>query len=290
LGDEGGEEARELLFDAVAGLDNLFVVEWFVEDAGCHIGDEREAEDLEAHVAGDDDLMDGGHADEICAEGAEGADLRGGLEAGAEDCEIDAFGEEELLACGFFNGQGAKAHGVGGGHVEEALASVGNHAEAGLVGAQGGVGAGEVDVVGDGYERALLQGGADAAGGVGDDEGLRAEEAEDAGGEGDLGDGIALVGVDAALHDGYGDAGDVAYDEMAGVADDGGLGEVGDVGVGDGGGGFDVGGEVAEAGAEDDADGWSDGGAGADVGGGGLSVAIEIGHHFPANHHRTSSR
>ena len=75
-----------------------------------------------------------------------------------------------------------------------------------------------------------------AAGGVGDDEGGAAEEAEDAGGEGDLLHRVAFVGVDAALHDGYGDAGDGAEDELAGVADDGGERPVGDVGVGDGGG------------------------------------------------------
>ncbi len=101
-------------------------------------------------------------------------------------------------------------------------------AEAGLVGAEGGVGAGEIDVVGDGDEGAGGVGGVDAAGGVGDDEGGAAEQAEDAGGKGDLRHGVALVGVDAALHDGDGDAGDGAEDEVAGVAFDGGLREVGD--------------------------------------------------------------
>ena len=113
-------------------------------------------------------------------------------------------------------------------------------------------------MVGDGDEVALLVVGVDAAGGVGDDESLAAEEAEDAGGEGDLGEGVALVGVDAALHDGDGNSGDGAEDEVAGVALDGGAGEVGDLGVGDADGILDLGGEVAEAGAEDDADGWSD--------------------------------
>ena len=61
-------------------------------DAGGEVGDEREAEDLDAHVAGDDDLVDGGHADEVGAKGAEGADLGGGFEGGAEDGEVDAFG------------------------------------------------------------------------------------------------------------------------------------------------------------------------------------------------------
>jgi len=118
----------------------------------------------------------------------------------------------------------------------------------------------------------------DAAGGVGDDEGFAADEAEDAGREGDLGEGVALVGVDAALHDGYRDAGDDPEDEVAGVAFDGGAGEVRDLGVGDARGGADVSGEVAEAGAEDDADAGGEISCGADVVGGGLDVAVEIGH------------
>ena len=260
MGDQRGEEAGELFFGAAAYLHDVFVVDGFGgflsggDDACGRVGDERDAEDFEAHVAGDDGLVDGGHADEVGAEGAEGADLGGGFEGGSEDGEIDAFGELEALACGLFYGEGAETWGVGGRHVEEALAGAGDCGEAGLIGAEGGVGAGQVDMVGDGDEGALLVAGVDAAGGVGDDEGLAADEAEDAGGEGDLGEGVALVGVDAALHDGDGDAGDSAEDEVAGVAFDGGAGEVGNLGVGDAGGAADVVGEVAEAGAEDDAD------------------------------------
>ena len=229
-------------------------------------------------MAGDDDFVDGGHADEIGAEGAEGADFSGGLEAGAEDGEVDAFGEEELLAGGLFDGEGAEAGGVGGGHVEEALAGAGDHAEAGLVGAEGGVGSGEVDVVGDGDERALFEGGADATGGVGDDEGLAPEEGEDAGGEGNLVDWVALVGVDAALHDDDGDATDGPEDEVSGVALDGGCREVGNLRVGHAYGGLDVGGEVAQARAQDDADSWEDVRTGADVVCGGLGFAVDICH------------
>ena len=228
-------------------------------------------------MTGDDDLVHGRHADEVGSQDAEGADFGRGFEAGAEDGEVDTFGEEELLPDSFLDSQGAEMQGVGGGHVEETLACVGDHTEARLVGAQGGVGSGEVDVVGDGDDGALREVGADAAGGVGDDEGLATEEAEDASGEGDLVHGVALVGVDAALHDGYGDASYVAQDEVAGVTDDGGLGEVRDIGIGDACGGFNVGGEVAEARAEDDADSGKERGFAADVFGGGLRFAVEVG-------------
>ena len=180
-------------------------------------------------MAGDDDLVDGGHADEVGTEDAEGADLGGRLEGGAEDGEVDALGEGKGLVGGLGDGKGAEARGVGGGHVEKTLAGAGagGQSEAGLVGARGGVGAGEVDVVGDADEFAGGEGGADAAGGVGDDDGADAEERKDAHGEGDFVHGVALVGVDAALHDGYGNAGEGAKDEATGVAGDGGLGKWG---------------------------------------------------------------
>ncbi len=73
-------------------------------------------------MAGDDDFVDGGHADEVGAEGAEGADLGGGLEGWAEDCEVDAFGEGEALFVRLGDGERTETRRVGGGHVEEALA------------------------------------------------------------------------------------------------------------------------------------------------------------------------
>jgi hypothetical protein len=120
LGDEGGEEASELAFDAAAYLHDFLVVDGFVEDTSGHVGDYGEAEDFDAHVPGDDDLVDRGHADEISAKGAEGADLGGGLVAWAEDGEIDALVESPGLLGGFGDGQLAQGGGVGRGHVEEA--------------------------------------------------------------------------------------------------------------------------------------------------------------------------
>ena len=177
------------------------MIDGLVEYSGGHVGDDGEAEDFEAHVAGNDDFVDRGHAYEIGAEGAEGSDLGGGFVAGAEDGEVDAFVEGPVLFGGFGDGKFAQGGGVGGGHVEEALT------EAWVVGAEGGVGSGEVDVVGDGDDSSLAVAGVDAAGGVGDDEVADAEETEDSGGEGDLRHAVALVGVDTALHDGYGNSG-----------------------------------------------------------------------------------
>ncbi len=259
-------------------LHDLFVIDGLIEYAGGHIGDEGQAEDLEAHVTGDEDLVDGGHADQVGAEGAEGSDLGGGFVRRAEDGEVDAFGEGNSLLGGLFLSQIAEGFRVGTAHVEEALAGSGDEREARLVGAEGGVGSGEVDVVREDNEASLGVGCVDPPGGVGDDEGLAAEETEDACREGDLRHGVTFIGVDAALHDGYGDACDRSEDEFAGVSGDGGLGETGDVGVGDRRGVLNLGGEVAEAGAENDAEDRGDRGLGVDVGGCGFRSGEEIGH------------
>ena len=276
LGQECREQSGEEGCGALAGEEDVGVVDWRGSDAGGGVGDEREAEDVEAHVAGDDDLVDGGHADERGAEGAEGADFGGGFEGGAEDGEVDALLQRVALTFGFGESECAQSGGVGGGHVEEALGGAGAGGKAWLVGTEGGVLAGEVDVIGDEDEGAGREIRIDAAGGIGDDERAAAEEGEDAGREGDVGKGVALVGVDAALHDGDGCAGDGANHELAGVADDGGGREVRDVGVGDGDRVGDRRCEVAEARPEDDANAGDDRRAAADVGGCGLRARVEV--------------
>ena len=95
------------MLDAATGLHYLFVVDGFVEDSCGHVGDEREAEDFDPHVTGDDDFVDRGHADEVSSEDAEGADFCGGFVAGAEHGEVDAFGERDVLPGGFGESKGA---------------------------------------------------------------------------------------------------------------------------------------------------------------------------------------
>ena len=133
-------------------------------------------------------------------------------------------------------------------------------------------------MVRDGDEKSLLVLGVDTTGSVGDDEGFAPEEAEDAGREGNFGERVAFIGVDATLHDGYGDARDSAENKMAGVSLNGGGGEVRNLGVGNSQGVVDLGGEAAEPGAEDDAEGGTQVGGGANVVNGGMGFAVEIGH------------
>lgn len=186
LRDECGKQGGKAGFSAATDLEDVMVIDDGGGDTGGGVGDEGEAEDIEAHMTGHDHLMHGGHADEGGTEGAEGTDLRGGLKRGTEDGEVDAFGEIEALPAGFRDGKGAKRGRVGGGHVKEAFCGAGAGGEAALVGTHGGVRAGEVDVIGDEDEGAWGVAGIDAAGGVGDEERPAAEQSENAGGEDDV--------------------------------------------------------------------------------------------------------
>ena len=108
LGQESREESGEAGCGALAGEEDVVVVDHGGGDAGGGVGDEGDAEDFETHVAGDEDFMDGGHADEGGAERAEGADFGGCLKGWAEDGEVDALGHWETLAFGFGESEGAE--------------------------------------------------------------------------------------------------------------------------------------------------------------------------------------
>lgn len=212
LRDERSEQAGELPFDTATGFHDFFMVDGFIEDACGHVRHDGQPEDLDAHVASHDDFMHSGHADEIGAEGVEGTDFGGGLITRAEHGKIDTFSERDVLATGFRMCEGAQTGRVSRRHIEEA------RTEPGLVGAEGGIGSGEIDVIGDGNQRALLITGVDASSSIGDDEGLAAEQTEDADGEGNLGRGVSLIGMSTTLHNNYRNSGDMTKDEFAGMA------------------------------------------------------------------------
>src|ERR1700710_239209 len=126
-------------------------------------------------MPGNDDLVHGGHADEVGSKGPEGADLGGSLVAGTEDGEGDAFVELPALPVCFVAGELTKSGGVGLGHVEEPLAKTG------FVRPERSVGSGEVYVIGERDDGALTVVGVDAAGSVRHDGVLDSQEAEGAG-------------------------------------------------------------------------------------------------------------
>ena len=77
-----------------------------------------------------------------------------------------------------------------------------------------------------------------APGGVGDDEGVAAQQPQDADGVGHLVVAVALIMVHPALHDRHVPARQGAEHQTARVSGGGGRLEVGDLAVGDGGGMF----------------------------------------------------
>jgi hypothetical protein len=82
---DGFEESGEAGFGEAAYLHDFEVVQGFGGNSGGEVRYQRDAQDIEAHVACDEHLVDGGHADEVGTEGAEGADLGWRLERWAED-------------------------------------------------------------------------------------------------------------------------------------------------------------------------------------------------------------
>ena len=139
------------------------------------------------------------------------------------------------------------------GHVHE------SGAQGGIVGAVEGVEARhahQVDVVGDEHDVAGLEGGVQAASGVGHDEGLHTQGAHDADWKGHLLHGVALVEVGPPPLDRNLFALQPPNDQIAGMPLHGGDREVGNLGVGDGLRLRHLIGQGVQPGAGDEADGW----------------------------------
>ena len=101
-------------------------------------------------MAGDDGFRHGGHADQRCAERAEGANFGRSFEAGTGRGQVDAFGERRsLLRAAAWWASARSGLLIGLGHVEEAQARAGTEGEARLIGPVERVEAHEVDVVGE---------------------------------------------------------------------------------------------------------------------------------------------
>ncbi len=248
LGGLGGHVGGDGLADGGDGVDHragpgrpdlgdLLVAELAAE-AGRRVGDEAEPADLHAEGVGGQRLEHGRHADEVGAEGGQHADLGRRLVARAREGGVDAG--LEAAGGGDRRGQRVQVR-----DVDEPL--VGQ-----VVGADQRVGPGEVQVVGDGDEVAHRQAGADAAGGVGEQQAAAAEPGGRAHAVHDGVRVVALVEVDPAGEHQHAGAAHGAGEDRAGVADDVGRREAG-VGHRHRGVAQPLGGG-AEAGAEHDGD------------------------------------
>ena len=232
----------------MGGVEHLLMGGFFNLPEHAEVGDDREGEHLHAEVAGHDSFRHGGHTHGVGAEDMEGVVFGGGLVAGAGDADIDAVLEFDILFGSDFLSQFHDAARVGLAHVGEA------GTELVVVGTEQGVVGHEVDMVGDDHDVGDVEGGVEAAGGVGEDNLFDAELAEHLDGEGEGLHGVALIVVEAAAHDEDGGAVEGAEDEGAAMSLYGGDGEVGDVFIGDFLTVLDFFYETAESGAEHDGD------------------------------------
>ena len=168
------------------------MVDSFVDQPHAHVRDQGQAEHTEPHVAGGDHFQHGRHADQVGAKGTVGADLGGGLEGRPEQAGVDAFGDR---CSGLFPEfrQPAAQPGIVG------IRQVGKlRPPGGRQPAPERVEAGQVDVVGDGHDRAGRQVRTQRAGGVRDDQRAGAEQGAEPHQVDDLGRRVALVGVQPA--------------------------------------------------------------------------------------------
>jgi hypothetical protein len=115
-----GEERDELVADAGRRGQHFLVHERLGQHARRHVGDARDAGDLDAHVPRHDRLGHGGHPDRVGAHDAEGADLGRRLVARPRDRDVDAFLQMRIVAAAALARTLAQARRVGHRHVREA--------------------------------------------------------------------------------------------------------------------------------------------------------------------------
>ncbi|MPM16540.1 hypothetical protein SDC9_62921 [bioreactor metagenome] len=148
-------------------------------------------------MSGHNDLGHGGHPDRVSAQCAGHPNLRWGFILRAGEIHIYTLPKGDTQSCGFPPGdlaQGGCEESGGVGKADSKLGEVGTPQR----GFQK-----NFDLVGDEHEVTGLEIQIDAAGGVGDNQGIRPKKAEHPYGVGHLFIRIALVMVHSALHDGY---------------------------------------------------------------------------------------
>ena len=209
----------------VGGLLHLLVAQRRGREAGGLVRDAADAAHAHSAVVGRDGLDGGGHAHCVRAQRGERAYLGGALVARAGQLAVDALaqGDGVLRRHGAYDA--AERGVVDVGHIREARAELLDVRPNQRVRDEDG------DVVRDEHEVAGVKAAVDAAGGVREEEYLRAQQLQQPRGQHHVVYLVALVVVDAALHAGHVHASERAEDEPALVARYGRDGEAGDVRV-----------------------------------------------------------
>src|SRR5829696_3284142 len=139
LRDDLAEQAAHPARGGLAGLEHLGMVERLAAQARGEVGDQADAEDLHACLAGRDRLQRGAHADQVPAQDAGHPHLGRRLVVGPGELDVDALVEARV----HLPAHRPQARAVEVGEVDE-------------VGADEGAGPGQVDVVGDEHRLAGL--------------------------------------------------------------------------------------------------------------------------------------
>lgn len=209
---DSGDETLQVRSPAVSNVDDLLFRQGLVQNAGGHVGNERERQHLQSAVGGGDDLRDGGHAHGVGAQGPEGPDFRRRFIAGAGAAQVHTLLQREAQGLGGLLRSLAQSGRIRIGHIAEA------GAERRVVGTDEGIGSHEVDMILNEHQVAHLEAGVDAAGGIGHDQRCHAQLLHHPHGENDIGQCVALVEMEAALHADDGFSAEAARHELALVA------------------------------------------------------------------------
>ena len=152
-------------------LHHFGVIERLRQHAGRHVGDARDAEHLDPHVPRDDRFRHGRHADRVGADRPQIADLGGRFVARPEQRDVDAVRQRQVRSPARLVGDARAAAPSRPRSCPESAAP--NRSS---LAPTSGLLPDQVDVIVDHHQRALREAGVHAAGGVGQDQRLDAEQ------------------------------------------------------------------------------------------------------------------
>src|SRR6266581_105979 len=181
------QQADELPFDALGGLQHFQMVERLIQDSRCRIRHAGDAQHANAAMPRGNHFGNRGHANEISADHAQVADLRRRFVTRPKDSCVHTLIHPDSDAVCFADGHFAEALVVGRGHVMEA------QTEALIVWPRERIDALQIDVIADDHKPALHELAFDAACGVGEDHGLYAHAREDTNGKRNIFGGITFI-------------------------------------------------------------------------------------------------
>ena len=221
------QKILELIVDQRGSFDNLRMAQLHRQNTGSHVGDTADANHLQTALAGNQSFRHGGHAYGIGTKDPEHTDLCGGLIVGTGVHGVNTFLQADTGCSGFFFDGSAQIRGVQIRHIWE------TGTKGIQIGADQGIGTGEIDMIGDQHEIAGAEAYIYAAAGIGQYQRLDAQGSKNPYGQGDLLLGKTFIVMDPALEYNHSLAAFLAEDQCAAVSGYSRNREVGDFAVRD---------------------------------------------------------